>query len=42
MGDIKVKLDMPGHRNEGDGVNGREHDKFYRQTNQWLDGENDI
>ncbi|KAI5817242.1 hypothetical protein BZA77DRAFT_310159 [Pyronema omphalodes] len=39
MGNIKVKLDMPGHRNEGDSVTGKEHDKLYWQAKQWLEGE---
>jgi hypothetical protein len=36
---VKVKMDMPGHRNEGDSVTGKEHDKLYFQMKQWLDGE---
>jgi len=39
MGNIKVKLDMPGHRNEGDSVTGKAHDKLYWQAKQWLEGE---
>ncbi|KAI5797723.1 putative pathogenesis associated protein Pep2 [Geopyxis carbonaria] len=34
----KVKLDMPGHRNEGDSVTGKEHDKLYWQAKEWLEG----
>ena len=36
---VKVKLDMPGHRREGDNLNGREHDKLYWQSKQWVEGE---
>jgi hypothetical protein len=36
---VKVKMDMPGHRNEGDSLTGKEHDKLYFQIKQWLNGE---
>ena len=36
---VKVKIDMPGHRNEGDAVNGPEHDKLYFQIKLWLEEE---
>jgi len=34
-----IKMDMPGHRIDGENLNGREHDKLYVQCKQWLDGE---
>jgi hypothetical protein len=37
--DVKVKLDMPGHRRDG-GINREEHDKLYMQAKQWLEGKN--
>jgi hypothetical protein len=37
---VKVKMDMPGHRREGDSVTGQEHDRLYRQGKAWLDGKN--
>jgi hypothetical protein len=36
---VKVKMDIPGHRNDGDSVTGREHDKLYFQIKHWLDWE---
>ncbi|KAK4993109.1 hypothetical protein LTR50_000595 [Elasticomyces elasticus] len=35
---IKVILDLPGHRREGENVNGRKHDLLYRQCRDWLEG----
>ncbi|KAL9107209.1 MAG: hypothetical protein Q9227_007833 [Pyrenula ochraceoflavens] len=37
---IQVKLDMPGHRRDGENENGKMHDKLLWQCKQWLDGEN--
>ena len=37
---VKVKLDMPGHRNEGDSTTGKQHDLLYWQCKQWVEGEN--
>jgi len=36
---FEVKMDMPGHRIDGENVNGKEHDRLYVQAKQWLDGE---
>lgn len=36
---VKVKLDMSGHRNEGDGVTGQQHDLLYWQCKRWVEGE---
>lgn len=38
MWGIKVNLDMPGHRNEGDSINGRERDRLYLSPNQTMVG----
>lgn len=35
---VKVKLDMPGHRREGDNVCGKAHDELYWQCKYWLEG----
>ncbi|KAF2499976.1 putative pathogenesis associated protein Pep2 [Lophium mytilinum] len=36
---VKVMLDMPGHRREGDSVCGKKHDQLYWQCKQWVEGE---
>lgn len=36
---INVVKDLPGHRREGDSVNGRKHDVLYMQCKAWLNGE---
>lgn len=36
---VQVLRDMPGHRREGDNVNGQKHDALYWQCKKWLDGE---
>jgi hypothetical protein len=36
---VKVMLDMPGHRREGDNVNGKKHDLLYWQAKAWVEGE---
>ncbi|OGM49622.1 pea pathogenicity protein 2 [Aspergillus bombycis] len=36
---VKVLLDMPGHRRDGNNANGQKHDLLYWQCKQWLDGE---
>lgn len=36
---VKVMLDMPGHRREGDSVCGKKHDLLYWQTKAWVEGE---
>lgn len=35
---VKVKLDLPGHRREGESITGQEHDKLYIQAKQWVEG----
>lgn len=35
---VQVLLDLPGHRREGDNVNGQKHDLLYMQAKDWLDG----
>jgi hypothetical protein len=37
---VKVMLDMPGHRREGDNANGKKHDMLYWQVKAWVEGEN--
>ncbi|PLB47438.1 pathogenesis associated protein [Aspergillus steynii IBT 23096] len=36
---VKVLLDMPGPRRDGDSINGQKHDMLYWQCKKWLDGE---
>lgn len=36
---VKVMLDMPGHRREGENVNGKKHDQLYWQAKAWVEGE---
>jgi hypothetical protein len=36
---VKVSLDMPGHRREGENVNGKKHDLLYWQAKAWVEGE---
>ncbi|RFU24359.1 hypothetical protein B7463_g11978, partial [Scytalidium lignicola] len=36
---VKVKLDMPGHRREGDSNCGKAHDQLYWQCKKWVEGE---
>lgn len=35
---VKVLLDLPGHRREGDNVNGKRHDLLYWQAKDWVEG----
>jgi hypothetical protein len=35
---VKVLLDLPGHRREGENVNGKKHDLLYWQAKDWLEG----
>jgi len=35
---VKVLLDLPGHRREGENVNGKKHDVLYMQARDWLEG----
>jgi hypothetical protein len=35
---VKVLLDLPGHRREGENVNGRMHDLLYAQARDWVEG----
>ncbi|OJJ35786.1 hypothetical protein ASPWEDRAFT_110739 [Aspergillus wentii DTO 134E9] len=35
---VKVLLDLPGHRREGDNVNGKKHDLLYWQAKDWVEG----
>ena len=36
--DVKVLLDLPGHRREGLNVNGKKHDLLYWQAKDWVEG----
>ncbi|KAH8812450.1 hypothetical protein F5884DRAFT_310112 [Xylogone sp. PMI_703] len=36
---VKVKLDMPGHRREGESTCGKAHDELYWQCKEWVEGE---
>ena len=36
---VKVLLDMPGHRREGENANGKKHDALYWQCKAWVEGE---
>lgn len=35
---IKASLDLPGHRREGDSINGKKHDMLYWRAKDWLEG----
>lgn len=35
---VKVLLDLPGHRREGNSVNGQKHDLLYFQARDWVEG----
>lgn len=35
---VQVLLDLPGHKREGDNVNGKKHDLLYMQAKDWLEG----
>lgn len=37
--DVKVILDMPGHRREPDTPCGEKHDLLYWQCKKWVEGE---
>lgn len=37
--DLKVILDLPGHRREGDSPTGRAHDLLYMKCKKWVEGE---
>jgi hypothetical protein len=35
---VKVALDLPGHRRDGDSVCGKNHDQLYLQSKDWVEG----
>ena len=37
---VKIKLDMPGHRREGSSPCGKKHDILYMQCKDWVEGRN--
>ncbi|THC89614.1 hypothetical protein EYZ11_010946 [Aspergillus tanneri] len=37
---VKVMLDMPSHRRDGDNLNGQKHDALYWQCKDWVEGRN--
>jgi hypothetical protein len=36
---VKVMMDMPGHRREGDNPCEKKHDMLYWQCKKWIEGE---
>ena len=35
---VSVLLDLPGHRREGESINGKKHDLLYWQAKEWVEG----
>jgi len=36
--DLKVLLDLPGHRRHDDSINGKAHDALYMKCRTWVGG----